>query len=216
MTSFHFTLPSSPAPAAPGTDENGHITDHADRAVNRLAQQYRLPKLEAFLRALIHPLQAIEDVAWQLYTERFIDTAIGAQLDLIGRIVGQPRLGYLDDDYRRLCRARIIVNRSNGNIPDLLTVVTAVVNDPAAVIIVEPQYPGCIVFRINNVAVTAAVADLVIALLRKAASGGVRVIFESTEHTEATTFSFFEDPTGVGFGDDGDASAGGFFASGEE
>jgi len=216
MSDFDFSLPAGPAPSGSGSDETGLITDHQERAVNRLAQQYRKPKLEDLLRSLVKPAQAIENTLWDVISQRFLDDAIGAQLDMLGKLVGQPRLGYDDDNYRRLIRAKIIVNRSNGNIPDLLSVVVAVVNDGAADIIVEPQYPACIVFRINNVAVAADVADLVIALLRKAAAGGVRVIFESTEHSEATTFSFFEDPTGAGLGDDGDASAGGFFASGEE
>jgi hypothetical protein len=44
MADFDFTLPAEVAASTPLPEEpNTEITDHADRAVNRLAEQYRLP-----------------------------------------------------------------------------------------------------------------------------------------------------------------------------
>lgn len=212
MSDFLFTLPAESASVDPDVEGvDGAITDHEDRAVARLAQQYRLPKLEAFLRALIGPMHDIELCAWQLYTERFVDTAIGAQLDLIGKVVGQPRLGYVDDEYRRLIRARITANRSDGVTEDLITVTVLVIDDDLADITIEPQYPGAVVVRVSGVPVTDETADILITLLQRTVSGGVRVLFEYSTSPEAETFAF-DGGTGLGFGDSTNPLTGGNFA----
>src|SRR5262245_2616348 len=57
------------------------------------------------LRALLAPAASLEHALQQLLTERNVNTAIGAQLDLIGKIVGRPRAGVADDEiYRRYIR----------------------------------------------------------------------------------------------------------------
>lgn len=66
--------------------------NHADIAWrNFLAQYGESPKLESVVRALYAPAQAMQDALRQLYDERWLDTATGAQLDGIGQIVGQTR-----------------------------------------------------------------------------------------------------------------------------
>ena len=64
--------------------------DHADIAWgNFLAQFGDSPRLESVVRALYSPLNHKQLKA--LYDERWLDTAVGKQLDGIGEIVGQPR-----------------------------------------------------------------------------------------------------------------------------
>lgn len=66
--------------------------NHADIAWrNFLAQYGESPKLESVVRALYSPMQQMQDSLRQLYDERWLDTASGAQLDGIGQIVGQTR-----------------------------------------------------------------------------------------------------------------------------
>ena len=48
-----------------------------------------------------------------------VDTAIGAQLDLIGKIVGLPRYGFDDDQYRILLNLRIITNNTGVSMKDI-------------------------------------------------------------------------------------------------
>lgn len=206
MSVLSYSLPASTAPALPDLEGvEGAITDHADRAVNRLAEQYKKPKIEAFLRALVHPLQSIETVAFQVYTERNVDTAIGAQLDILGRIVGQERGGYGDDAYRRLIRARIAVNRSDGTLEELLTIARLIIDDEDVVVVAEPQYPATIVLKATEAAITAETAGIALDFLQEAAAGGVRVMFEY--FTIAPVFSFANGP-GLGFGDGAFASVG--------
>lgn len=93
-----------------------YISDHIARAKNRLIEQYKgKPKVEGVVEALVKPFQDIEDVLQQLKTERWIDTAIGVQLDKIGEIVGAEReIEQNDDDYRLLIKAKIIMNLNQG------------------------------------------------------------------------------------------------------
>ena len=208
MADFDFTLPAEVATAAPLPEEpNTEITDHADRAVNRLAEQYRLPKFEAFLRALIGPAQAIEHAYWQMFTERNVDTAVGEQLNILGRVVGQERAGLVDDDYRRLIRARIAVNKSGGRVNEILNVAALVIFDDDVTLELEAQYPAGIVVRATGV-VASDLAELVISFLRDTVAGGVRVLFEYATVAPAAAFSFANGP-GLGFG-------AGAFASVEE
>jgi len=59
-------------------------------------------------------------------TEAFdIDTAIGAQLDVLGGILQRPRLGANDDDYRKLLKIQVeFLLSSNGSVTALLDVVS--------------------------------------------------------------------------------------------
>lgn len=207
MSTFTFTLPeASAAPVADVDGVNALITDHADRAVQRLAQQFRKPKIEAFLRCLIDPLQILENVSWQLLTEKSVDNAIGAQLDMIGAIVRQPRAGFNDDDYRRLIRARISVNKSNGTVRDIIRVARLVIDDVNVAVEVKQSYPAAVVVKANDAAVTTGVAELLISFLLKTVAAGVRVLFHYTTTPPAAAFSFLGGP-GLGFGDGAFASA---------
>ncbi|HRL23140.1 DUF2612 domain-containing protein [Alcaligenes sp. SDU_A2] len=64
--------------------------DHADIAWGHFLAQYgKSARLESVVRALYAPVQHGQLQA--LYDERWLDTALGRQLDGIGEIVGQPR-----------------------------------------------------------------------------------------------------------------------------
>src|SRR5687768_3990656 len=109
---------------------------------------------EKLLAVLATPFQSLESALQQLLTERSIDTAIGAQLDVIGRVVGQKRNGMSDDDYRRYCRARIATNRANGTVENLITITDLIIYDDDAVYEVESQGIATVVVRVQNLSVT--------------------------------------------------------------
>lgn len=68
--------------------------DHQGLAESRLVTQFKESvNLIAYIRELLSEANEVEDVNQQLLEERWVDTAIGAQLDVLGVIVGQPR-GY--------------------------------------------------------------------------------------------------------------------------
>jgi hypothetical protein len=99
-----------------------HFTDHVTRGVERLIERYRQPKTSALLSSWLTEVQAVEDAFYQLLTERNIDTATGAMLDMLGRIVGQPRGGRDDDTYRLWISARVLVERSSGTTEQIIAI----------------------------------------------------------------------------------------------
>ena len=73
--------------------------DYETTAVPRLTGQFEgSPKLRAIVAAIVSQLTTLENVADSLMSDRWIDTAIGAQLDGCGYIVGEQRSGR-DDDF---------------------------------------------------------------------------------------------------------------------
>lgn len=142
------------------------------------------------LRALTAPVQALEDMLQQLMSERSIDTAVGKQLDVIGRLAGQPRLGLDDETYRRYIRARIAAHNSDGTTEDLITVATLIVYDDDATYEVDNHGNGSVIVRVRNIAISQALADILISFLKAAVSGGVRVILEYSHLPPATWFKW--------------------------
>lgn len=158
------------------------IETHVDDALARFQQTLKdQPNLAAFLTAVVAPVQDIEDAMQQLLTERSIDTAVGAQLDDIGAIVGQPRNGLADDVYRRYVRARIMTNRSRGIVEDILQVARLVLDDPNVTLTLRTWgYAG---FNLTLGAVETAddLAAIVLAFVKDASSAGVRVTLSYSE-----------------------------------
>lgn len=97
------------------------MLDYAAIAVPRLTGQFEnSPKLKALMAAIVGPLTTLETEADALVADRWIDTAIGEQLDGCGYIVGEPRQGRDDDAYRTAIKYRVFVNISKGTPTDLI------------------------------------------------------------------------------------------------
>jgi len=97
------------------------MTDLIVTALSRLTNQFsESPKLRGMVEAMVRPLQDALSTIEQLRTERWPATAIGAQLDGVGHIVGEPRNGRTDDEYRAAIAFRIFVNTSNATPGDLI------------------------------------------------------------------------------------------------
>ncbi len=137
--------------------------------------------ISKFLTALVSGgVQPIENALQALLLDRQVDTAIGAQLDVIGKIVGQARASLDDDTYRRYIRARITTNRADGVIEDLIKISDLVVFVDAATYQVDNQGVAAVVLRILGIATSEDLANVVIDFLNDAISAGVRVILESS------------------------------------
>jgi hypothetical protein len=167
-----------------------HITDHIARALSRQTQQFKSkPNLEAFITAIVRPIQRLEDVAWQLYTERGLELAVGVQLDVLGVLVGEEREGKLDEAYRRHLRARVRANRSNGTVEDLLAITRLILDDEDAELIMEPGYPAGLTLLIDGITLTEAVAETLIRMLRVAAAAGVKFLLVWYPAADAAMFT---------------------------
>lgn len=102
-----------------------HYTTSVEDAVALFIDQYKeKPRLAALLATYTKSIQAAEDALWDVYFSHLIDNAEGIQLDVIGKLVGQSRIGTDDAGYRIFIRTRIRANRSRGRPDDIISVAT--------------------------------------------------------------------------------------------
>lgn len=110
------------------------VTDHIGEAFKRILHQYRRPHLNSeqykaskqvpkLIQALYSSgVQGLEDASFTTIPKLVVDNNVGKSLDRIGEIVGQPRNGLGDDDYRIHLKGKIFLNSSNGTVDDIYKV----------------------------------------------------------------------------------------------
>jgi hypothetical protein len=152
--------------------------------------------IEKLLTALLAPLQDVENCLQQLATERDVDSAIGAQLDVVGNIVGQDRLGYDDDLYRRFVRARVSANRSKGRISDIYRVIDLLVYDDDATYVLNNTGIASFELSIQGVTLDAAVGIAMMQVMRDVPSAGVRMVVDFSTVAPASTFTLGDSTNG--------------------
>jgi hypothetical protein len=139
--------------------------------------------MQALLDAWMQQADSIENAALEVYVGRWPLTAIGEQLDVLGRIVGQPRGGRTDAVYRLWILARILVNRSNGKQEELFDIleVLGVTTD----ILYGDYYPAEVYVSI----VDEDNGDDIGQLLQEYKPAGVTLMVVWSSETEANTFA---------------------------
>lgn len=164
-----------------------HYTEHAAQGVERLIERYRKPRTSALLESWLTEVQALEDVLYDLLVLRGVAVATGATLDILGRIVGEPRDGRDDDTYRLWIAARILVSLSSGTPPQLLAIVQKLVGG-AAVVLTE-YYPAAFDISVDGIPIDD--GWQIAALIHAAKPAGVRAFFSWTgEGTAGSIFTF--------------------------
>lgn len=119
----------------------GYILDVASDAVALLtAARAKQPLTETLTRALAGEVQTIENTTFDLGQVLQLDAATGGWLDRFGAIVGELRGGLADAQYRRFIKARIQINRSQGEHERLIRIAQLMTG--ASFIQVTPAYPA--------------------------------------------------------------------------
>lgn len=91
------------------------FSDYSEDALSKLLWQYdNSPNLRGLVNSTTTQLDSTQMDTLGIVQSFNVSTATGALLDLIGKIVGETRLGRTDDDYRDAIRFRTILNTSNG------------------------------------------------------------------------------------------------------
>jgi hypothetical protein len=187
------------------------ITTHISDALGRLLEQYKyLPNIRSLIEIYAKQIQLIEDAAFELFTERALLNASGAQLDLIGAVVGQAREGATDSEYRVLINVRIGTNISEGEIPRVISVFK---------LLTGSDYVHLINLQEGSIQLMTTVdfadqdeVNLVYINMQKVVAGGVRIDhILCADPTEAFAYAGSNaDAPGLGY-DDG-AGSGGLYA----
>jgi hypothetical protein len=175
------------------------LFEHGLMAFARLVWQYRgnQPRLQNWLASFMTQMDSIEGVSMDVLVGRWPLTAIGAQLDTLGDIVGQERGGMTDAQYRLFILARILVNRGNGRIEEINDIL-AILGAPT--INSVEFFPAELRFSIAGIDD----GDLIGDLIGEAKGGGVTLRWVWSEYLETATFQF-ADVLGA---DDTDATTG--------
>lgn len=147
-------------------------SDHAGVALGKFAEQFKnKANLAALMNIFTKQVQRVEQALYDLYTLRWISTATGAQLDVLGKIVGQPRDNSAnDDEYRVRIQARILTNKSDGTMRAIYRIFAVLL--PGTHVLFQPGYPAGFEFFIDKV-LTPTYAQLYASFLRAAHAAGV-------------------------------------------
>lgn len=163
------------------------IASHYQAAVDRLASKFAdVPELLSILEVFSGQIQALETALWDLLTKRWIDSGEGAQLDVIGRVVLQPRGASTDPVYRLQLKARIKSLLSSGGPEEILSIFRLL---HAGDLRLEEDYPAG--FRLHLEGVEAlSNLDVLLTYLREARAEGVAANLRVLSGAEADAFSF--------------------------
>ena len=175
------TLPVA-APAAPGQ------IDHVADGLARLPFQFQQPNIVALLSIYLSRFNDLEACYYALLTQRTIYNSVGVQLDLIGKIVGQPRGGLNDADYQRYLFARIATNNSEGLTEEMITVAKLVLNDPTFKIGVYSLPIDSIEVIVTGNVMTDATAAILVGFLQTAKMAGTKLDLRTQGFADAVTF----------------------------
>lgn len=172
-----------------------YISDWTTRLQTRLYTQWRhAVTWNQWCDILGGLSQDWEDAAQSLFSLLSIEDSVGQQLDVIGRIVGQARVGLADSIYRIYLRARIAANRSTGVPEDIYTVFRLLYNLP---------------MRLTNSPIREFMLRIIGAITPQEASLGVDFLTDSKETgaravmvwQEVASSSLFTLDIGPGLGD---------------
>ncbi len=83
------------------------------------------PNMVALAQIFGAKIQEVEDALFQLFELRGVSTAFGAQLDILGSIVGVLRAGLNDTDYATAIRAEILLNTDSATVQQILSLMYA-------------------------------------------------------------------------------------------
>ena len=149
-------------------------THVAEALANLIAQFEDKPNIIKLISIYVAQLQELEDAFSDLLTETTIENAEGLHLDNIGQIVGEPRSGRSDVQYRTAIRARIGLNTSEGTIEDVIDLATAVSGAPVAVQIQEIFPAGFLLNILDPIDPAQVDIDRMASFIASGRAGGVR------------------------------------------
>lgn len=154
-------------------------TNHQSEALAKLIEQFkRAPVLNGLLKSYAWSIQDLENAIWSVINSRFLANAQNAQLDLLGKLVGEGRGGRSDDDYRAIIKLRIRANRSQGGAEDLIQLCALAMDAAPGAGLVTYTDGAPMHWQIDVTDITSSVANALIELLPVAKMAGSEGSFD--------------------------------------
>lgn len=144
-------------------------TVHVTEGLAKLLGQYKdATNLRTLMQILLGQVQTIENDSADIAMGMNVSTAANYQLDIIGAIVGEPRQGRTDAQYRPRILSRIGINISNGHPDEVLEIMAATNVNPLTLTEYQPA-----AFELRGVIDLAQLNDLlaILAALKPAGVG---------------------------------------------
>ena len=183
------------------------INNHETLARDRMIEQFKeecAPNLNKLLTVFTDQIQEVENTLIDLLNDRSLSRASGAQLDIIGSIVGVDREGRTDEDYLPVILVQIQVNNTGGEEEALTALLMSL--SQATVIDIQELFPAKLDIALNANDIPATTAQL----LRRAITAGVG--FQVAQTDGEVPFAFEGSNVGTGFPDGSIPDSGGVFA----
>lgn len=128
-------------------------------------------RLKGLVRSLVMPLQTIADNMDALSKRIHIDAVSGNLLDILGKLVGQPRSGMNDENFKTWLKIRIKLNRCNGTPEELLNILRLLLGETYSVTLTEYQPNDIVIVFFDAFNIS---AKMVFSLIKKASPLGLR------------------------------------------
>lgn len=117
------------------------IPDYKAIILDKFLEQYKgKPNWDKMLNLISDGFTELENVFWDLYIKRWLESSEGTQLDNLGDNLSVERQGLSDDNYRQIIYAKIGQYNSNGRIEDILNITKLLTN--ASLIEVNETFPA--------------------------------------------------------------------------
>jgi hypothetical protein len=169
-----------------------HVTEAISNLVEQFKNKTNWPKV---LTAFVDQVQDLEDMFVGLIEIPDFENQTGVQLDVVGSIVGEDRLGRNDADYIVGIRGRIIVNSSEGTPDDIIDLLTTI--HPGTSVIITEYQPAAYTALLTLIVASEDQAHRFGALMKEATAAGVngQMLYSGVVSSEQFKF----DTTDQGF-----------------
>lgn len=163
-------------------------TTHVRDGLALFSQQFQgKERITALATALFTQVQEAESALFDLYGDG-LDTATDAQLDQIGELLGRPRAGLSDDNYRLVLQGTAIAIASSGTVDDLYRIADILLKTVAFTI----TEPSIATVKIDPDSTITMGPTLALEVLARARAAGVRLLLVDPRGDESGHFRFSE------------------------
>ena len=175
--------------------------------LDALPSEFRRPNLEAAWQALGQPIKNGDAAVVWLQSAFTVSSGEGIQLDKLGELLNQPRLGGVyplgesDNAYRGKLRAAILRNRAKGTAPEIVAILHALLDKAIAVQVADIPPAAFNLAVYVSAALTADEEQALVDFAVQAKAAGVQLL--GIAWYEAPVFGFIPstDPPVQGYGD---------------